>query len=336
MSASTAGEPRAGETARARATQRTAKISVAAAVFLVAIKLATGLATGSLAFLAEAVHSGTDLVAALLTLFAVRVAVRPPDREHHYGHGKAEHLAALGESAFLVLVSLFIAFESVRRLIDGGGHDVDVTWWALTVLVVVIAIDASRAVVSFRTSQRYRSAALAANALHFTSDLAGSLAVLVGLLLVRAGHEWADAAAALFVAVLVVLAAIRLAKRSIDVLMDRAVADADDRIRAALAQAAEDVEVRRVRVRQAGGRHFVDLVVGVPMDTGVTQAHTVADRIEDVVERALGGADVVVHVEPVESEGDIREHATAAAASVPEVREVHNVRVMRLPEGHEL
>jgi cation diffusion facilitator family transporter len=329
-------EPRAGETASARARQRTATISVAAAVFLVAIKLVTGIATGSLAFLAEAVHSGTDLVAALLTFFAVRVAVRPPDREHHYGHGKAEHLAALGESAFLVIVSLFIAFESVRRLIDGGGHDVDVTWWALTVLGVVIVIDASRAIVSFRTSRRYRSAALAANALHFSSDLAGSFAVLVGLLLVRAGHEWADSVAALFVGVLVVLAAIRLAKKSIDVLMDRAVADADERIRAALAQADEDVEVRRVRVREAGGRHFVDLVVGVPMDTGVTQAHTVADHIEDVVERALGGADVVVHVEPTEAEGGIRERATAAAASIPEVREVHNVRVMRLPEGFEL
>jgi cation diffusion facilitator family transporter len=324
------------ETASARARQRTATVSVAAAVLLVTVKLATGLATGSLAFLAEAVHSGTDLVAALLTLFAVRVAVRPPDREHHYGHGKAEHLAALGESAFLVLVSLFIGYASVRRLIDGGGHDVDVTWWALTVLVVVIAIDASRAIVSFRTSRRYGSAALAANALHFSSDLAGSLAVLVGLLFVRAGHEWADSVAALFVGVLVVLAAIRLAKKSIDVLMDRAVADADERIRAALAQAAEDVEVRRVRVRQAGGRHFVDLVVGVPMDTGVTQAHTVADRIEEVVERALGGADVVVHVEPTDAEGGIRERATAAAASIPEVREVHNVRVMRLPEGYEL
>src|SRR5919204_664731 len=177
--------------------------------------------------------------AALLTLFAVRVAVRPPDREHHYGHGKAEHLAALGESAFLVLVSLFIAFESVKRLIDGGGHDIDVTWWALTVLGVVIVIDASRAITSFRTSRRYGSAALAANALHFTSDLAGSVAVLVGLLLVRAGHGWADSAAALFVAVLVVIAAVRLATKSIDVLMDRAVADADDRIRAALTQAGE-------------------------------------------------------------------------------------------------
>ena len=303
------------ETAGARARQRTAAISVAAAVFLVTVKLATGLATGSLAFIAEAAHSGTDLLAALLTLFAVRVAVRPPDREHHYGHGKAEHLAALGESAFLLLVSLFIGFESVRRLIDGGsGHDIDVTWWALTVLVVVIVVDASRAIISFRTSRRYGSAALAANALHFTSDLA----------------------AALFVAVLVVIAALRLAKQSVDVLMDRAVADADDRIRAALAQAEEQVEVRRVRVRQAGGRHFVDLVVGVPMDTGVTQAHTVADRVEEVVERALGGADVVVHVEPAEAEGGIRERATAAAGAIPEVREVHNVRVMRVPEGYEL
>jgi cation diffusion facilitator family transporter len=324
-------------TASARARQRTAAASVAAAVFLVVVKLAAGLATGSLAFLAEAVHSGTDLVAALLTFFAVRVALRPPDREHHYGHGKAEHLAALGESAFLVLVSLFIAGESARRLIAGGsGHGVDVTWWALTVLGVVILVDASRALTSFRTSRRYGSAALAANALHFSSDLAGSIAVLIGLLFVRAGHPSADAAAALFVAALVVLAAVRLAKRSIDVLMDRAVADADDRIRAALAQSADEVELRRVRVRQAGDRHFVDLVVGVPMDTGVTQAHTVADRIEDVVERALGGADVVVHVEPTDAEGGIRERATAAAGAIPEVREVHNVRVMRTPEGDEL
>jgi cation diffusion facilitator family transporter len=333
----TGGAAPAELAADARARQRTAQASVIAAVFLVAVKLATGIATGSLAFIAEAVHSGTDLVAALLTLFAVRVAIRPPDREHHYGHGKAEHLAALGESAFLLLVSLFIAFESVRRLADGGGgHDIDVTWWALAVLGMVIAVDAARAVVSFRSSRRYRSAALAANALHFTSDLAGSVAVLIGLLLVRAGEPAADSAAALFVAVLVVLAAVRLAKRSIDVLMDRTVADADDRIRAALAQSEDDVELRRVRVRHAGGRHFVDLVVGVPLDSGLAQAHTVADRIEDVVERALGGADVVVHVEPTEAEGDVRERATAAAGAIPEVREVHNVRVMRLPDGYEL
>jgi cation diffusion facilitator family transporter len=324
------------ERATARTRERTAAINVGAAILLIAIKLGTGLATGSLAFIAEAGHSGTDLVAALLTLFAVRVAIRPPDREHHYGHGKAEHLGALGESAFLMLVSLFIAFQSISRLAGGSGTEVEVTWWAFTVLGVVIALDATRAITSLRASRRTASAALAANALHFASDLAGSLAVLIGLLLVRAGHQSADAAAALFVAALVVIAAIRLATKSVDVLMDRAVGEADERIRAALEQADDQTEVRRVRVRQAGGRYFVDLVVGVPLDTGVRQAHAVADTIEDVVERALGGADVVVHVEPTEAEGDIRERATAAAGAIPEVREVHNVRVMRLPDGYEL
>ncbi|MGH2782917.1 MAG: cation diffusion facilitator family transporter, partial [Thermoleophilaceae bacterium] len=164
-----------------RARRRTAQLNVAAAVVLVAVKLATGIATGSLAFVAEAGHSGTDLVAALLTLFAVRVAVRPPDREHQYGHGKAEHLAALGESAFLLLVSLVIAGESVRRLVDGGGHDVDPAWWAFVVLGLVIALDASRALLSSRAARRLDSPALAANALHFASDFAGTLAVLVGL-----------------------------------------------------------------------------------------------------------------------------------------------------------
>ena len=163
----------AGELADAHARRRTALVSVGAAIFLVAVKLVTGLVTGSLAFLAEAVHSGTDLVAALLTLFAVRVALRPPDREHQFGHGKAEHLAALGESGFLILVSLGIAFESVRRLIDGGGHDIDVAWWAFTVLAVVIAVDASRTTISYRAARRYESPAFAANALHFASDLAG-------------------------------------------------------------------------------------------------------------------------------------------------------------------
>src|ERR671914_720990 len=253
-----------GDLREARARRQAALLSVAAAVVLV---------TGSLAFVAEAVHSGTDLVAALLTLFAVRVAIRPPDREHHYGHGKAEHLAALGESAFLGIVSVFIGAESLRRLIDGGGHEVETTWWAFTVLGVVIAVDAWRALASRRAALRHRSAAFAANALHFGSDLAGSLAVLVGLVLVAAGEPAADAAAALFVAALVVIAALRLARQSVDVLMDRAAVDAEERIRQALNMMAEPVELRRARVRHAAGRHFADLVVAVPLDAGVTQAH---------------------------------------------------------------
>jgi cation diffusion facilitator family transporter len=320
----------------AHARRRSALFSVAAATFLVALKLGTGLITGSIAFLAEAAHSATDLVAALLTLFAVRVAVRPPDQEHHYGHGKAEHLAALGESAVLLLVALAIGFESVQRLLDGGGDGVDATWWAFVVLAVVIAVDVSRMVASGRSARRYGSPALASNALHFASDLVGSLAVLAGTILVASGTPAGDAIAGLLVALLVIALALRLLWQSVEVLMDRTSADAEGRIRAALAGLREPLELRRIRVRHAAGRHFADLVVGVAPDKGVGQAHATADAVEELVREALGNADVVVHVEPVAPEGGVREQATAAAAAVPEVREVHNVRVMRVGSAYEL
>jgi cation diffusion facilitator family transporter len=318
-----------------RAQQRTALLSVAAAAFLVAVKLATGLVTGSLGLVAEAAHSGTDLVAALLTLFAVRIAVRPADPEHNYGHGKAEHLAALGESTFLMLVSAFLGFQAVDRLVAGTPHQVDATWWSFLVLAVVIAVDASRAVISRRAARRFHSAALRSNALHFASDLAGSLAVLIGLVLVAFGRPRADAIAALIVAAIVLVAAARLARQSTEVLMDRADADSEQAVRVAL-QDFGDVEVRRLRSRHAAGRDFVDLVVAVSADAGLAQAHTMADAIESAVRRELPGSDVLVHVEPRAVEGDLRERANAAALSVPEVREIHNVRVMQIDGAPEL
>jgi cation diffusion facilitator family transporter len=314
--------------------RRTALLSVVAAAILVAVKLVAGLLTGSLGLAAEAAHSATDLVAALLTLFAVRVAVRPADREHHYGHGKAEHLSALAESAFLMLVSLGIAAGSLRRLLGSGGGNVHVTAVALVIIVVVIAIDLTRAVASARAARRLESAALASNALHFASDLAGSLAVLVGLVPVRAGEPKADAIAALFVAVLVVIAAVRLARRSIDVLMDRASGEAEEAVRRALAPLV--LELRRVRVRHAAGFDFVDLVIAVPPDIAVGQAHATADQVEAAVHAALGRSDVVVHVEPAAPEGALRERVTAAAQTVPGVREIHNVRVIHTGDHYEL
>src|ERR687897_1295474 len=186
--------------------RRTALVSVVAAATLVALKLATDLATGSLGLVSEAAHSGTDLVAALLTLFAVGVAVRPADRAHPYGHGKAEHLAALAEAAILVLVSLFLAYRALGHLVGSSESRVDPTWWALLVVGVVMVIDVSRMAVSLRAAQRFQSPAMQANALHFGSDLAGSTAVLAGLLLARAGYPEGDSVAALFVALLVLLA----------------------------------------------------------------------------------------------------------------------------------
>ena len=308
--------------------RRAALVSVGAAVALIALKLGAGLASHSLGLVSEALHSGTDLVAALLTFFAVGVAVRPADVSHQYGHGKAEHLSALAEAAILVVASFFIAWRAISHLVGERATSVEATWYAFVVIGIVVLVDITRTVALRRASRQYRSAALASNALHFASDLAGSLAVLLGLVLVRAGYARADSAAALFVAVLVLLAAARLMKRNVDVLMDRAPADAEDAARAAIARIEPPVELQRLRVRQAGPRQFMDVVITVPPGAAVGQGHAAADQVEDALNDALPGSDVVVHVEPQGDEAAIRERAHAAALGVPGVREVHNVTVL--------
>jgi len=314
--------------------RRAALVSVAAAAALVALKLSVGLVTHSLGLISEAIHSGTDLVAALLTFFAVGVAGRPADPTHQYGHGKAEHLSALAEAAFLAAASVLIGVRAVERLAGSSSHSVHAAWYAFAVVGIVLAVDASRTAVSWRASRRYRSAALASNALHFASDFAGTVAVLAGLLLARAGHSSGDSVAALFVAVLVLAAAGALARRNVDVLMDRAPSDAEEAARAAIAQLPE-VVLRRLRMRQAAGRQFADVVIGVPSESGVGQGHAAADAVEAAVERALPGSDVVVHVEPLE-DAAIRERAHAAAISVPGVREVHNIALLEVGGRTEL
>jgi cation diffusion facilitator family transporter len=307
--------------------RRIALVSVVAAAALVVVKLATGIATGSLGLVSEAIHSGTDFVAALLTFFAVGVAARPADVGHAYGHGKAEHLSALAEAGILALASLFVAGRAVQHLVGSVDSNVDAAWYAFVVVAAVIVVDATRMIVSWRAARRHRSPALQSNALHFGSDLLGSTAVFVGLLLVRSGVERGDSAAALLVAVLVLLAAGRLIRTNVDVLMDRVPMEAAAVARAAIARVTPSVELRRLRMREAAGRQFADVVIGVPPETAVGQGHAAADRVEAAVEAALPGSDVVVHVEPHEVEG-LRERALAAALSVPRVRELHNISVL--------
>jgi cation diffusion facilitator family transporter len=306
--------------------RRTALVSVFAALLLIALKLAAGIHAGSLGLLSEAAHSGTDLVAALLTFFAVGVAGRPPDAGHPYGHGKAEHLGALAEAAILVVAALVIAVNAVVRLV-GTAQPVDVDWFALTVILIVIVVDASRALVSFRASRRFQSAAFAMNVLHFGSDLTGSVAVLFGLLAARNGYPEGDALAALFVSVLVLGAATRLIRGNVDVLMDRSPSSAREAAQAAIEELEPGVQLRRLRMRRAAGRHFADVVIGVPQGAGVEQGHAAADAVERAVEQAVPGADVIVHVEPQEAKA-IRERAYAAALREPRVREVHNIVVL--------
>jgi cation diffusion facilitator family transporter len=326
---SPAAQPSDDGAASARGLLRSALSSVVAAAFLVALKLVAGLISGSLGLVAEAVHSGTDLVAAVLTLLALRVATRPPDRDHPYGHGKAEHLAALGEGAFLVLASAFIGIQALIRLFGESTHEVDANPWTFVVLAVVLLVDLSRLLVSRRAAVRHNSPALASNALHFASDMVGTIAVLIGLVFAASGTPEADACAALVVAVLVVIAAVRLMRRNVGVLMDETPVEAQAAARAAIRDAEPDVELRRLRVRAAAGRSFVEATVAVPPDAALGEGHAVADSIEDAVREALPGSDVVVHVEPgAPGTGDLRERASAAALTVRGVREVHNVRVV--------
>jgi cation diffusion facilitator family transporter len=310
--------------------RRTALVSVGAACLLIAIKLAAGLASSSLGLLAEAAHSGTDLAAALLTFFAVSVAVRPADRGHPYGHGKAQNLAALGESAFLVAVSFFIAGAAIARLAGFIEFEVAATSWTFAAIALVIAIDVSRTVVSLRGARRYQSDALLANALHFGSDLAGTLAVLAGLSAVALGFPEGDSVAALFVSTLAVAAAVRLGLRNIDVLMDRSPDEATRVARRAISGLEPPVELRRLRLRRAGGEHFADVVIGVTPGAAVGQGHTAADRVEDALHHALPGIDVVVHVEPGAVGAGPRERVLAAALTVPQVREVHNLSILEV------
>lgn len=325
-----------GDTDTRRNVVATARLSVFAAVLLIVIKLGAGLASGSLALVAEAAHSGTDLAAALLTLTIVRIAVRPPDDEHPYGHGKAEHLAALAEASLLLLLSAFVGYHAVDRLASGDMEPVHATVWLFATLAVVIAIDVTRTVTLLRAAERHNSAALHASAMHFASDLGGTIAVIVGLVLVAAGWEQGDPAAALVVAALVAYAAWRLIYENANVLMDRAPTGVEQMIRAAVAEAEPGVTLTRVRVRTAGGRYFVEAVAGYQADAGLSQGHAVADEIERVVEDVLPESEVVVHLEPSSESHDLRARASAAALTVRGVREVHDVRVVRADDQLEL
>ena len=316
--------------------RRTALVSVLAACALIALKVAAGIPSHSLGLLSEAAHSGIDLVAALLTFFAVGVAGRPADPSHAYGHGKAEHLAALAEAAILVAAAVFISWRAVSHLTGLSPTSVHAEWYALLALAIVISVDFSRMLVSLRVGRRYGSAALQANAVHFASDLAGSVAVLGGLLGVRAGWKEADSAAALFVAVLVLAAAARLMRRNVDVLMDRVPSEAHAIASRAIGALEPPVQLRRLRMRQAGGRQFADVVIGVPPGAAVGQGHAAADAVEAAVHDALPESDVVVHVEPQEDETALRERTLAAAQRVPQVREIHNLSVLRTEAGAEV
>jgi cation diffusion facilitator family transporter len=258
-----------------------------------------------LGILAEAAHSALDLVAALMTMLAVRISSRPADRNHLYGHGKVENLSALFEALLLVATCAWIVWEAVRRLVYHR-VEVEVTVWSFAVMLASIAIDASRSRVLARTAKKYRSQALEADALHFRTDIWSSSVVVLGLIAVKAGEwfpglEWlrqADAVAALGVSMVVVWICVRLGRRTVDALLDTAPEGMEQRIAAAVEAVPGVRNCHQVRLRYSGPILFVDLHVLVDGGQTLAQAHDLTENIEQTIHEIVPRADVTVHPEP--------------------------------------
>jgi cation diffusion facilitator family transporter len=305
---------------------RTTLVSIAVAAVLVALKLGVGLATHSLALVSAGIESSGDVIAAVLTFFAVRLGGRPADRGHPYGHRRAENLGALGEAAILIGGALLVTAEAVKHL-TAGAHAPQMRWYQFAVVGVALLLDLSRTTVSLLASRRYGSPALRSNAVHFAADMLGSLAVLAGLVSIDAGFRQGDSVAALLVAVIIVLAAARLLAVNANVLMDRTPAGARAAAAQAIAALGEDIELSRLRLRESAGRYFADVVVSIPAGAALVEGHQAADRVEQAVETALPGSDVVVHVEPRRRGLDLRDRVLAIALSEPLVKEAHDITV---------
>jgi cation diffusion facilitator family transporter len=318
----------AGETSETLTPRRTTLASIAAASLLVALKLGVGLATGSLGLISTGIESSGDVIAATLTFFAVRLGGRPADPEHPYGHRRAENLGALGEAAILVAGGVFVAIEAIDHL-SRGAQPPGLHWYQFAVIAVALVVDLSRTVVSLRVSRRFASAALRSNAFHFAGDMIGSVAVLIGLLSVDAGFGQGDSVAALVVAVVICAAAVRLIGENANVLMDRTPAEAREAAERAIDALGADIELSRLRLRESAGRYFADVVVAVPPGQAVVEGHQSANLIEDAVESALPGSDVVVHVEPRRRGLDLRDRILAIALAEPLVMEAHDITIFK-------
>jgi len=278
--------------------ERIALGSVAASAALTIGKGVVGLSTGSLAILSEAAHSLIDFAATVMTYFAVRIADKPADAEHHYGHGKVENISALGETALLFVLSGVVAWEAGQRLFGGHGHAVEATPAAFAIILASITIDFLRARLLSRVAATTSSQALEADALHFSSDMWSSAAVLVGLAGVRSGHNWADSAAALVVALFVCLAGWRLGRRTIDALTDTAPEGVAERVSAIAARVRNVVSVERVRAREVGATVFGEIEVGVSRTLPLDRVETLKSDIAAAVAAALPQAQINVSVIP--------------------------------------
>ena len=316
-----------------RETKGAARNSVFAALFLTGMKLAVGLVTGSLGILAEAAHSGLDLVAAIVTYLAVRISGKPADHEHTYGHGKVENFSALVETVLLFVTCAWIIYEATNRVFFHT-KEINPSLWAFLVMAVSIGVDVSRSRMLKKAAIKHHSQALEADALHFSTDVCSSTVVIGGLVLVWLGQnvfpgaasvlEKADAVAALGVAFIVLFVSYKMGKRTIEVLLDRAPEGLVQEFNEAAARVEGVINVAKVRLRRSGPRVFVDMNVEVDRNLSIERTHAIAEAVEAEVQRLSPGADVVIHTDPREDERESKARRIRGVANRNQMA-VHNV-----------
>jgi cation diffusion facilitator family transporter len=311
---------------------RIASASLGVDAGLVAAKLAVGLLTGSLAMLSDAVHSGLDVAASTLALWAVRAARKPADPEHPYGHGRAENLAAFTEGIVLLVAAVGIALEGVLRLASGRALVTPATY-ALAMMAGILLLECGRASVLGRAARRWRSPALAASAQNRQADILSAAGVLAGLIGVRLGLAWADAAAALLVACMVARSAALLLYRAGDILIDRAPAELEATVRRTIAAVPGVRDVGPVRLRRSGGRTLGDARVVASPTLSVEGAQRLSQRVRASVEAGYPDLELEIVVEPRPERANLVERVHAVAARLPQLRDLHNVTVEREEDG---
>ena len=296
-----------------RAKSRVAAISIVASAGMAAAKFVVGIAIGSLALISEALHSSVDLVATVITWLVVRFSDRPADAEHHYGHGKLESLSALGVIAMLYVLAGGILVEAYSRLREGAPPPT-LSAIPFAVLLLDIAVNLWRAFALYRTARETKSQALAADAMHFASDVLGSVAVIAGLALSGLGYAWGDAAAAIGVAVIISALGLRLARSTVETLLDHAPAGVSEKAAAAIRAVPGVVDVERLRVRMVGPTHFIDAVVQVPRTYPIDRIDEIKRKAQQAVSRALDDADLTFTAVPVaRSNESVRERIMVIA-----------------------
>ena len=293
--------------------QSVAAVSIAASASLATLKLVVGIAIGSLALITDALHSAVDFLATVVTWLVVRFSDRPADTEHHYGHGKIESLSALGLIALLYVLAGGVAVEAVSRLRAGVAPS-SITAVPFVVLLIDIAVNFWRARALHKAARETRSQALAADALHFASDVYGSLAAIAGLALSAWGYAWGDAAAAIGIALLISLLGLRLGRSTIETLMDRAPEGAAEKAEAAIRTIPGVIDVERLRVRMVGATHFVDANVKVPRTLPIDSLDDIKRQAQAAVARALHDADLTFTAIPVARDNEsVRERIMVIA-----------------------